>query len=420
MPEKINLKNLPSKPGIYQFFNQEDELIYIGKASNLKMRVSSYFQKRQVFHSRPIEQLISKVQRVETQETDTVLEAFFLEQDLIKKHQPKYNILGKDDKSANFLVITDEQFPRLLIKRKTDLYQIGPDKEALILKEEAKKFKKIYGPYSSKQSIVTVLKILRKIFPFHNRKQKSESGCLAYQIGLCPGPYLNKISPQDYRKNIAAIEKIFQGKKKSLLKTLKKEMDSLAKKQQFEKAQEKRDQIFALEHIQDASLIDRPVVQSPKEKIYRIETYDISHTSGQNMVGSMVVFTGTLDNLTPAKEEYRKFKIKTVPKSDDTASMREVLQRRFSRSDWEKPDLIILDGGKGQLNQIKKLFLSEKIALPILAVAKGPTRKKLDFYTHGAVPKIKKRLVAQMRDEAHRFAITYHRKLRGRKLTDTF
>ncbi|PID99707.1 MAG: hypothetical protein CSA81_14880, partial [Acidobacteria bacterium] len=388
------------QPGVYQFFDQTKKLIYIGKAANLKSRVGSYFSLGKNAHSRPIEQLIEKVATIETRRTDTVLEAYFLEQDLIKKHQPKYNVLGKDDKSASFLVVTREKFPRFLIKRQTDLYEIGPaatENKSLVLKKSAKKlYRKIYGPYASKHSLATALKILRKIFPFHNRPQKSEEGCLSFQLGLCPGPYAGRISVSDYRKNIRAIETFIRGGKKKLLKKLEQEMKQTAQAQDFEKAAEKRNQLFALEHIQDIALIKNstPPV-SAEEKSVRLEAYDISHISGQKTVGSMVVFSGPLENLKPDKAQYRKFKIKTATAGDDILAMKEVLTRRF-RNDWPQPDLVILDGGKGQLNMAQKLFTEMNIDVPLLAVAKGPTRKKLDLYSTGKTPSIKPEFLAQM------------------------
>ena len=409
---KAKLKSLPSSPGVYQFFDQNQKLLYIGKAANLKSRVGSYFALNKNEWSRPIEQLISKVVDFKVKKTETVLEAYFLEQKLIKKHQPKYNILGKDDKSASFLVITKEEFPRLLIKRQTDLYTINPTKE-LVLKSSVKKaYRKIYGPYASKHSLLTALKILRKIFPYHNRPQKSEEGCLSFQIGLCPGPYAGKISTEDYQKNIRSIETVIKGDKKKLLRELEKEMTQLSKNQLFEKAAIKRNQLFALQHIQDVALIkDNPLIKTSNGKILRVEAYDISHLSGENTVGSMIVFSGIIENLQPDKSQYRKFKIKKNANSNDILAMQEVLARRFKNS-WVKPDLILLDGGLAQLNMAKKLLADLTIKIPILAVAKGPKRKNLDLYSFGIIPKIKNQVIAQMRDEAHRFAASYHRHLR--------
>lgn len=414
---QAKIKSLPNSPGVYRFFNQNQELIYIGKAANLKRRVSSYFAINKNGWSRPIEQLANKIADLKIKKTDTVLEAYFLEQSLIKKYQPKYNILGKDDKSTSFLVITKEKFPRFLIKRQTDLYEFNQtNKKPLIKKTAQKAYRKIYGPYASKQSLLTALKILRKIFPYHNRPQKSEKGCLSFQIGLCPGPYAGKISPKDYQNNIFSIEAIINGGKKKLLKNLEKEMRQLAKEKQFEQAAVKRNQLFALQHIQDVALIKKiKPINSTSSPILRLEAYDISHLSGKNTVGSMIVFSGPIEKLQPEKSQYRKFKIKTETHSNDLLAMQEVLLRRF-KNNWPRPDLILLDGGLPQLNMAQALLADLNIKIPLLAVAKGPKRKKIDLYKIGTVPPIKPDFIAQMRDEAHRFAISYHRRLRQKQL----
>lgn len=395
-----NLSKIPSTPGVYTFFSKDNSILYIGKAACLKSRVKSYFRKNLAFE-RPIEFVMEKVKRIEIQKTSTVIEAFFLEQELIKKFKPKYNVIGKDDKSFSFLIVTKEDFPRFEIVRKTDLEKISK-----------KTYSRIYGPFSSRYQLRIALRILQKIFPFHRHKEKSEKKCLDFQIGLCPGPYGGKITKQNYSDNIKSIEMFLKGKKKNLIKKLEKEMKIFSEKQNFEKATEKRNQLFALQHIQDIALINKEKkIISKDSKSYRIEGYDISNISGKFSVGSMVVFSGPLSDLQPEKSQYRKFKIKTVQKTDDVGSMREVLTRRF-KNDWPLPDLILLDGGKGHYNMAKKLLESLKLDIPLLAVAKGPKRKKLDLHPKNPALKIPLESITQIRDESHRFAINYHRKLR--------
>ena len=216
---KRKIKKLPNEPGIYIFKDKNGQVLYVGKATNLKSRVSSYFG-----HSnapiRPIEAMIGKVADIEIQETDSVLEAVFLEANLIKKLQPKYNAMGKDDKSFSYIILTKEIFPRFVIVRQTDLEAHSDNFKA----------KSIYGPYASKKQIEIALKILRKIFPYHSLPKKSEKGCLDFQIGLCPGPYAGAMSKEDYRKNISSIRMILEGKKKSLIKKMEKEMQEYAQK----------------------------------------------------------------------------------------------------------------------------------------------------------------------------------------------
>ena len=414
---KEKLKKLPKVPGVYIFRDKSGKILYIGKATNLKSRVGSYFPGRGDRHN--VNAMMDQIHDLETEETDTVLEALILEANLIKKHDPKYNIDGKDDKSFSYFVITNEEFPRVLIFRESD-FSNKKYREKIYTKA------KVYGPYTSKAQMLIALKIIRKIFPFHARSEKSEKGCLASQIGLCPGPYDGNITKTDYKKNIRGIRMILEGKKKRLLKTLEKEMKAYAKEENFEKAAEMRNKIFALTHIQDIALIsqsdDNEAFKNSKLSKIRIEAYDISNISGEFAVGSMVVFRGGEED----KNEYRKFKIKTIKSADDTGMMREVLARRFKNS-WRLPNLIILDGGRGHVNAVEKIIEEFDLSIPLVGVAKGPTRKIEDYkivfsrkfpvtnsHFSKEIRKIleDKKMIERITDEAHRFAISYHRKLR--------
>ena len=450
---KEKLNKLPTEPGVYIFRDKAGKILYIGKATNLRSRVASYFRGTETRNH--IEAMMPKVAYIKFIQTDSVLEALILESNLIKKHQPKYNIDLKDDKSFSYFMVTKESFPKIIIVRATEIEnQISnskflisnkiPNSKSQIKKIRDTKYKipytKIYGPYTSKKQMEIALKIIRKIFPFHSNKQETEKGCLDFQIGLCPGPYAGEISEKDYQKNIHGIRMILEGKKKSLVKKLEKEMQALAKKHEFEKAADLRNKVFALNHIHDIALISKdfePKILNTKYEIQntRIEAYDISNISGTNAVGSMVVFSGS----EPDKKEYRKFKIKTISGSDDVSMMREVLLRRFkndwpastrgndrlSTRGWPMPDLILLDGGIGHLNMFDKLVRDLGLAVPAIAVAKGPTRKisNFKFLISKQFPAAKfsndlknimnnKNLLGLIIDEAHRFAVTYHRKLR--------
>ncbi|MEI6588049.1 MAG: UvrB/UvrC motif-containing protein [Candidatus Moraniibacteriota bacterium] len=441
------LKNLPASPGVYIFYgasarggSRETRILYVGKATSLKDRVSSYFQSRSGY-ARPIEMFIDQIVDIEVRKTETVLEAYILEQELIKKWQPKFNVDGKDDKSFVYAVITKEEFPRVLLLRKRELeknqnvnltlptgrQEMQNDKVKLknIKIPDTKyqiSYTKLYGPYISQKNIEIALKILRKIFPYHSKAQKTEKGCLDFQIGFCPGPYAGAISKDDYAKNIRGIKMILEGKKKSLVTKMKKEMSELSEKQEFEKAGQVRNAIFALQHIADVALISEnpphpnPLLSKERGQM-RVEGYDISNISGKSSVGSMVVFDNTNGEIGPNKSQYRKFKIKTVEGANDMASMAEVLGRRFGNN-WPKPDLIILDGGQGHLTAVRRVLKNFHLEIPLLAVAKGPTRKKLDRYAFGSVPEISDELIERVRDEAHRFAITYHKKLRGKSFME--
>jgi len=405
------LKSLPFSPGVYIFKNDAGDILYVGKATSLRDRVGSYFQKKPGF-VRPIEMFIHEVTDLETRKTDTVLEAYILEQGLIKDLQPKYNAMGKDDKSFVYVVVTKEEFPKFLVLRKTDL---GSEIDM------KKNYSRIYGPYTSRRQIETALKILRKIFPYHSRAEHSEKGCLDYQIGLCPGPYDGTISKRDYLKNIRGIEMILRGRKSGLMRELQKEMEACSNAEDFECAADRRNKIFSMKHIRDMAMIsskdEKQFGKDVSQESMRIEAYDISNISGSHMVGSMVVFDNSEGGLGPNRNEYRKFRIKGIEGINDVGAMEEMLRRRFG-NDWKIPDLIILDGGRGHLNMARRVLRSLRLDIPILAVAKGPTRKKLDLYPFGNVPEISEDIIEQMRDEAHRFAITYHRKLRSRAILE--
>jgi excinuclease ABC subunit C len=418
------LKSLPTSPGVYIFRNKAGIVLYVGKATSLKDRVGSYFNLtpalslvRRGGSGRPIEMFISQVVDIEVRKTETVLEAYILEQELIKKWQPKFNVDGKDDKSFAYVLVTKEEFPRFVILRKREL-----DTHLTPTLSLVRRGSKMYGPYISKKNIEIALKILRKIFPYHSKAQKTERGCLDFQIGLCPGPYAGAISKEDYAKNIRGIQMILEGKKKSLISKMKKEMSAYSEKQEFEKAGQVRNAIFALQHIADVALIsENPPHPNPlliKERgQMRIEGYDISNISGKSSVGSMVVFDNTNGEMGPNKSQYRKFKIKTIEGANDTASMVEVLGRRFGNN-WLRPDLIILDGGQGHLTAVRRVLKNFHLEIPLLAVAKGPTRKKLDRYAFGSVPEISDEIIERVRDEAHRFAIAYHKKLRKKSFME--
>jgi len=415
----------------------------VGKATSLRDRIKSYFRGR--LEDRPIATAIEQICDIKILPTETVLEAYILEQSMIKKLQPKYNAMGKDDKSFVYVVLTKEEFPLFMILRKTDLEKMnvipsllashklrrsGSRNLAVRNRDSSRSLRfiqndietsKIYGPYTSRKQIEIVLKLLRRIFPYHSSAQKTEKGCLDFELGRCPGPYAGEISRADYLKNIRGIKMILEGKKKGLVKKMEKEMKDYSKGQEFEKAADARNKLFALKHIRDIALIsieNKFEIRNSKLVNLRLEAFDISNISGDYAVGSMVVFSGK----EPDKSQYRKFKIKTVKGADDIAMMKEVLIRRF-RNDWPKPNLILLDGGVGYLNMGQELLRNLRQDIPIAAVAKGPTRKDSKVESrkskgdNEAIRNIlrDKKLIKSIMDEAHRFAIGYHRKVRSKQ-----
>ncbi len=421
IPDYVKIKNrtLPDEPGVYLMKNAAGKVIYVGKATSLKRRVASYFQKR-ILDERGerIEQMVSEIRSIDYIVKPTVIEALILEANLIKYYFPPYNVKDKDNKSFLYLVITKEDFPQPLLIRGTEL---GDD--------AAKKYKAVFGPYTSPHSLRAALDLIRKAIPWSTcespdtKSKREPKACFYYHLKQCPGVCIGAISKQDYAKIIRDLIKLFSGKKDDLLKQYKREMKAASQVRDFEQAADLRDKIFFLEHIQDVAVLKREDTdidkiregEAPINLFGRIEGYDISNISGTSSVSSMVVF----ENGAPAKAEYRKFRIKTVVGSNDVASIKETLMRRF-RNSWRKPDLILIDGGIPQVNAAIQVVRHFELGIPVVGLAKGPDRKKDELICDRNNLEIcklcasHKDLLVHVRDEAHRFAISYHRKLRGR------
>ena len=544
------IKLVPNQPGCYIYYNKDNEIIYVGKAKNLKRRVYSYFHKQH--DSVKVTVLVSQIERMEYIITDSEVEALILESHLIKKHKPKYNILLKDDKKYPYFLITDEDFPRIQVVRKKNL---NPDKG------------RFYGPYTDVGAMYATLDFLKKLFPLKQCKTPKFSNrpCLYYHIGKCLAPCQGKVTPQEYQKLINQVELFLSGKQTELLKEIQGQMVKYAESEQFEKAAKMRDSyndllktlerqkvvyentklnedilacvyedgifVFVIMMIREGRLIDKKdftyfvdnvdkteyletfftdyysnlklefpdkiiskdleevgnkelfqdwlkVISGKKilinygngrgkygelyelalknatntlenaklkkmaqirddfnevgsylaEKLHltnfpnRIECYDISHIQGTNTVASMVVFQNGL----PKKTAYRKFKVRmTEGKPDDFLSMKEVLTRRLKRlgePKWEKPDLIIIDGGKGQLSSVMQIVegLGVKVGQGGIDFVSLAKREEEVFLPHKSKSILLPRdsnalyLIQRIRDEAHRFAITFHRELRGK------
>ncbi|MBU1132263.1 GIY-YIG nuclease family protein [Patescibacteria group bacterium] len=404
------LKRLPNKPGVYSFYNSDKELIYVGKAASLKNRVKSYFQGRK--SPRPIEEMIHEVANIKWEETDSALEAVILEAIIIKKHLPKYNILGRDDKSWNYIAITRDEFPKVATIRQHELNQL----EKSVIKQ---KYSHLFGPFPGLNTLAA-MKILRRLFKFSTCSPGQKRPCFHYQLKQCLGVCVGEISKKEYQQKVIRPLVIFlQGKKKSLIKKLEKEMKEKSKLENFEEARRLRDQIFNLKKIHDVALLNKSFVEienmKPQIKNIRIEGYDISNFGETGKVGSMVVF----DQESAIKSEYRKFKIKTVAGQSDVGCLAEVIDRRLRHDDWPLPYLFLIDGGKPQVNKVKKILEKNVLAIPIVGIAKGKERKKNEFFIVNAGLEKEEwirnnfNLLIRVRDEAHRFAIKYQKQLRN-------
>jgi excinuclease ABC subunit C len=431
---------LPESPGVY-LFKKGKSVLYVGKATSLKDRVKSYFSKDLIATRGPLlVDMVFKADSVEFEETDSVLEALILEAYIIKKLQPKYNTKEKDNKSYNYVVITDEEFPKVLIERGKNLDLKNGTFLDSKLEPKSQSLTAIFGPFPHGAMLKEALKIVRKIFPFIDKQSSKRDNFEFYrQLGLVPNvaPVLsfrrrpesslrnsglgspgvpeddkmavvNNVAKLEYQKTIRHIKLFFEGKKKELVKSLEKEMMNLAKKQKFEEANKIKKTLYALNHIRDVSLLKRDM--SDVGKALRIEGYDVAHLSGTNMVGVMTV----IEDGIPEKTEYKKFNIKTVKGANDPASLKEMFLRRLGHTEWQYPGLIVVDGNEIQLSVVENALATLKINIPVVAVVKDEKHKASRILGD-------KNLILSYRDqillantEAHRFAIAFHRQKRGK------
>lgn len=404
--------NLPDSPGVY-FFKKGRNILYIGKATSLKDRVKSYFGD-DLIHTRGalLVDMVTLATTIDFQKTDSVLEAFLLESELIKKHQPYHNTKEKDNKSFNYVVITKEEFPRILVVRGRELE----------MKANNFRYTDKFGPYPYGSELREALKLVRRIFPYRDtcipyvqlvKEGKIKLGSLARPcfnktIGLCPGVCTGEISKHDYALQVNNIRLFFKGKKGKIVSLLKKQMRIHSKKMEFEQAHVVKKTILALEHIQDISMIKRERVEG--QNGIRFESYDIAHLSGKDMVGVMV----SMQNGEFQKQEYKKFNIKTLKGTNDTAALSEVLTRRMNHAEWAYPNVIVIDGGQGQLNAVEKVLRDIPFKGTLVSVVKDERHKAKDIlYSEVYKGEVSKEDCVKINAEAHRFAVSVHVKKRA-------
>lgn len=398
--------------------DDKNEIIYVGKAKNLHSRVSSYFVNKASLQPKTAV-LVSQIKKIDYILVESEIESLLLEANYIKKYIPKYNIKLADDKNYPLIRITvKNEFPAVLIARTmqdaTSVY---------------------FGPFPSSTSVKMVLRTMRRIFPYHSVLNHPKKTCLYYHLGLCPciPAFPNPEEKLNYKKTIKHIVDFLEGNTKKIIKDLESERDEMSKQEKFERAQAIQKQIEAIKYVthpfhKPAEYVVNPNLREdlreaemnelvrilrsnnvPITKANRIECYDISNTSGTNPVASMVVFTnGEKDS-----SQYRKFKMHTKG-PNDFAMMQEVLTRRLNHTEWERPDLIIVDGGKGQISSAYEILSGTEI--PLVGLAKREetiiTPEFVEILLPRRTPALQ--LVQRLRDEAHRFAITFHRKLRSK------
>jgi excinuclease ABC subunit C len=425
-PKDFKKLNLPDTPGVY-FFKKGATVLYIGRATSLRDRVASYFKNDLMETRGPLlVDMVVQASSLKWEEAGSVLEAIILESNLIKKYQPKHNTKEKDDRSYNYVVITDEEFPRVILVRGRVL-ESAPDVQ---LEKATVPIRYKFGPYPQGSLLREALAVIRKIFPFRDAKAsaipgKSTSEKFYCSIGLSP-EVLGPDAKKEYGKTIRNISLFLEGRKKDLTKALAGDMKAHAKAREFEKAEKVKRTLYAIEHIQDVALIKKNSDSNngnsgSGDATIRIEAYDVAHLSGGSVVGVMTV----VENGEPNKNEYRKFKIhgkgngptaKAQVGNDDVGGLREILTRRFNHPEWPMPNLIAVDGGIAQKNAAEKIALS----IPVVSIVKDDRHRPRDILASSPV---EKKLANEHRAaillanaEAHRFAIAYHRRTRRRNL----
>lgn len=401
--EALKKLDLPDSPGIYIFRDLKRRPLYIGRATSLKNRVKSYFGIDLIKTRGPrIIDMVTKAKTVTWQGQDSILEAVLLEAELIKKYQPFYNVDERDDKSSQYVVITEEAWPRVFLARARDLDQQIKDRVVPY------KIKKRFGPFPESGLIKEALKILRRLFPFRDKKSLDPRHEAFYRaIGQSPNGN-DEEHRKTYLQTIRHLILFFQGKKGRLQADLKRQMKACAKEMRFEEAEQAKRLLHALDHINDIALIKREAsTQFSGRTGFRMEAYDVAHLGGSENVGVMVASL----NAHPAPSEYRKFKI-SRDKNDDIAGLVEILSRRLDHSEWQYPDLIIVDGSKVQARHAEAVLMSRRINIPVVAVTKDERHKAETLVGDPDITKRYRNEVIQLNAEAHRFAIKYHRKRR--------
>lgn len=409
----VKRSDVPTTPGVYFFKNDKGKVLYVGKAANLRNRVGSYFQRGNGL-SPGKRKLLVEATTLTWEEQPSEIEALLAEAHFIKKYQPSFNVLLRDDKTYLSVVITREKYPRVLPTR-----EISGDGT-------------YYGPFTDARAVKETLRLLRRLFPFHTTC-KPDAGrlCLDAHMGLCPGVCAGRITEKEYKQNIQHIKDFFECKKQKIIRDLKRELKTLQNKTDERSIRRAERLAYHIDNLQrviemqkvlsfgekaEGDVVELGRVLDMKKPPHRIEAYDISNISGTLTTASMAVFTdGQAD-----KSQYRKFKIQTVRGSNDFASMQEVLRRRFSgRHTWPTPDLVLIDGGRPQLSAAMEVWEELHLTIKLVSLAK---RLEELFIPGELNPLVLPRtspalhLVQRARDEAHRFAVTYHKLLRRKKL----
>ena len=391
---KEKVKKLPQGPGVYIMKSKRGKAIYVGKASSLRKRASSYFSKAVDLKT---DSLLKNVDDIDYIECESSEQALILEAALIKEKKPKYNISLRDNKSYPYIEITKEKFPRIFISR-----------------PKAKNKNLLFGPYPQAKTLVSALALIRRVFPYCSCKRMPKEACLFFHLKLCPAPCIGKISLSAYKNNIQSICRLLKGQRRELVSELTAKMKKLAAGKKFEGAASLRDKLLAIDSLYRGKpkaheiIALKEILSLPGLPLH-IEAIDISSLGRSDCVGSVVVFRDGV----PDKNSYRRFRIRTARKRDDYDMIAEVIRRRYSRLIKENsplPDLIIVDGGKGHLLRAHKESEALGVSIPLIGIAKKneeiwTVSKKKALTISRSNPGL--HLIQRARDEAHRFAHAY-------------
>lgn len=400
--------DLPDLPGVY-LFKQGRKILYVGKATSLRDRVRSYFDDDLIATRGPrIVDMVTKADRIVHETTPTVLEALVREAALIKLYHPPANTEGKDDKSFLYVAVTEEEIPRILMMRGKDI----DFKNAQTV--DGQKLKAWYGPFPSSTQLREGLRLIRRIFPFFDTpksigtKSKHQEAQIEFNAQIKQYPRVFSI--KEYGRTIRRVMLFLSGRGKELRLMLEKEMRQAAKEERFEDASEARRALFALDHIQDVSLIKDE--HTKESEVVRIEAYDTAHLAGTNAIGVMTV----LEAGVPQKKEYRSFRIRGVAKNDDIASLKEILSRRLAHPEWSFPKVIVIDGGTTHKKAAEEVLRAAGISIPVVAVVKDERHRPREVIgaRHARITDADAVLA---NSEAHRFSLSLHRRKRNKILT---
>ena len=437
---KDKLSKLPKSPGVYFHKNFSGEIIYVGKAAVLKNRVRQYFQNSR-YRDPKTELLVEEIADIDWIEVESEAEALFLEAEMIRRYMPRYNILLRDDKSNAFIRINlKDKAPSVTVTRRP-------------MDDGAEYF----GPYLAAGPVRKALRYLRKAFPYSTHYILPDRACLQYHLGLCPGPETANYNRANYLRSLKRLILYIRGERSLVVRQMENEMQEASKAQNFELAATLRNRLQVLKRLQsqvifgdresldlskDHALADITTLLNLKRPPRRIEGYDISNLQGSDTVASMVVFSNGLAD----KAQYRKFKMRLAG-NDDYAHMQEVIRRRLQEKNtkkWPIPDLILIDGGKGQLSAAINERDSLNLKVPMIALAKhneeivihkglslvdisdSYLKKLKGFRTDESNEFVRLdlpnsshlvKLLQRIRDESHRFAVNYHSLLAGKRQT---